>query len=71
MGIENGNYSGNSWNGAYDDINTGAEVGFRIDMAKGAKLNLTNPNTAHVYGARASTYSTEDYAEMYVTENPM
>lgn len=69
MGMDS--FAGTSWNGGFEDISTGTEIGYSAGMAKTTVLNLTNPNTSNAYGARASTNSTAGYAMMYVTENPM
>ena len=59
---------GTSWNGAYTNYTTLHEVGNVLRLSEGEAMTLTTPNPNHLYGARASTFSTEGYAIMYVME---
>lgn len=65
MGVDS--FGGTSWNARYDNITTNQEVGHKIELALTDVFLLRRPNTEYVYGAGASTYSTEGEAAMYVT----
>ncbi|CAH0122362.1 MULTISPECIES: hypothetical protein [unclassified Paenibacillus] len=61
---------GTSYNGGYTDLDTGQDVGYVNYVSEGGKIYLNNPKKDTAYGARASTYSTEGYAQMSVVDDP-
>lgn len=61
---------GSSWNCAIDRLGSGSrqEVSFARDMGVGSRLQYSNTRGGVNYAVRASTYSTEGYAQMSVYE---
>ncbi|MEK3901725.1 hypothetical protein [Paenibacillus sp. FSL R7-0179] len=61
---------GSSYNAGYSDLTSAYDVGWATNLSVGRKMYLTNPNSSHSYGARASTNSTPGYALMGVVDDP-
>ena len=59
---------GSSWNAAFTNYTSGYEVGNATNLPVGAAYQLNVASTSFVYGARASTFSTEGYAALYVSD---
>lgn len=59
---------GSSWNGAFTNVTTGQEIGYVNSMPITKTLLAQRVSTRYCYGARASTFSTEGDALMYVHE---
>lgn len=69
MGMEECDFHGATWNGAFDNYSLGRVVTNAVNIATYDRLVMRNPYSGYSYGARASTYSTPGYALMYVEDS--
>jgi hypothetical protein len=60
---------GSTYNGGFSNITTGQDLVYKTNMSVSGKVYLYNIVSGVIYGARASTYSTEGYAELGVHDD--